>query len=149
MSRNHIEEGTIFALPLNDGRYAVGVVTRRAPKRGKTWGVFAYFFGPYIAVPSSPAFRDLRRDCAVALMNCGALHFHSGKWRAVGKLTSWNRDEWPLPDFCRYERHTQRFFRVRYGESDLATVIGETPMPDNAAGLPEDTLYGAEAAEIS
>jgi hypothetical protein len=77
----------------------------------------------------------------------GALHFHSCRWKAVGRIVPWNRVEWPLPDFYRYEPHTRRFLRVRYDERDLGTVVSETQMPDSA-GLPEAVLYGAEAAEI-
>ena len=141
-----IEEGEIFSVPLGDGRYAVGVAARRTPQKGRTWGICGYFFGPFVNVPSSEKIsKGTTSESARCVLMSGALHFHADKWKVEGRIDPWDRNAWPLPDFCRYERHTQRFFRVRYNENDL-NALSEIPIPD-CGGLPKDILHGAEAAE--
>src|SRR5262245_45272609 len=116
-----IEEGALFSVPLNDSRYALGLVARRAPLKGKTWIVFGYFFGPYMSAPNVVG--RFSRELAKCVLMCGALNLHHGKWRVVGELNPWNRGDWPLTDFYRYEPHTRKFFRVRYDEHDLVNVL--------------------------
>jgi hypothetical protein len=141
-----IEEGEIFSVPLGDGRYAVGVAARRTPQKGRTWGICGYFFGPFVNDSNFETMsRRITSESARCVLRSGALHFHADKWKVVGRIDPWDRNAWLLPDFCRYERHTDRFFRVRYDEN-LTRVLSEVSIPDRG-GLPEAVLYGAEAAE--
>jgi hypothetical protein len=138
-------EGDWFAVPLREGGFAVGVVARANPG-----GVLlGYFFGPHRSeVPSLNQLEDLQPGDAVLVRKLGDLGLMQKKWPVLGQLDGWDRREWPMPVFVRYEQLTGRSFKVFYDDNDPNKVIREEQVPPGDAEQgPKDGLMGAGFAE--
>jgi hypothetical protein len=108
-------EGDIFALPLRDGGYGLGVVARMNGKGA----VFGYFFGRrYDEPPALAEVGELDPIDNVWVPIFGDLGLTRGTWPVVGPLPGWQRAEWPMPAFGRHEELTGRYLRVEYGDDD-------------------------------
>lgn len=148
MKKSKLEEGTLFLVPLDDGRWSVGVLARKSPKRGTVQGIYAYFFGPFESKPEfSKLGRLLQWENAATVLKCSALHLHEGSWPIVGKLDRWDRRDWPLVGFLRIDVQSKKNYCVKYDDDDVYNVISETEttVPE---GLIPDRSSGARAAEI-
>ena len=91
-------EGTIFAVPLRDGGFGRGVISR-LDGEGVALG---YFFGPRhqtmetLGVQFHPSPGE-----AVLCGRFGDLGLLKGAWPILGGLSNWKREEWPMPPFVR------------------------------------------------
>lgn len=145
MARVKYQEGDWFAVPLQDGGYAVGVIARANPQ-----GVLlGYFFGP--ARPVVPTLDDvasLKAGSAVLVSMFGHLGIAKGKWPLLGRVDGWDRREWPMPVFVRYEELAGRSLQVFYDDDDPNHVLREQQVaPGEAEQGPRDGLMGAGFAE--
>jgi hypothetical protein len=118
------QEGNWFAVPLRDSDYAVRIVARSNPKAA----LLGYLFGPRL-----DEVRALRRDDAILVGSYGPLGSIQGRWPNRGSLPNWDRSEWPMLVFVRYEGVTGRSFNVTYDEDDLARRISEEQMVPRTA----------------
>jgi Immunity protein 26 len=141
-------EGTLFSVPLEDGRYAIGLIARRAPKKGKFNGIFGYFWGPFSSIA------DCRKNAASLSVNvsvmhqiCGGTFLKNSRWQVLGYIADFDRRKWPFPDFYQHPPDTNQYFRVRFDEDDIVTQILHEPMKDDG-GLQEDVIAGAEIMEF-
>jgi hypothetical protein len=140
-------EGDWFAVPLFGGGSAVGLIARTNPG-----GVLlAYFFGPLRSeIPKLEDVAGLRPHDAVLVRKVGHLGIVQGKWPLLGRLDRWNRLDWPMPVFVRYEELTGRSFRVFYDGDDPNRVLREEQIaPGEAEQAPKDGLMGAGFAEAA
>jgi hypothetical protein len=145
VAKTSFREGDWFAVPLSEGGYAVGVVAR-----ANTAGVlFGYFFGPRRdAVPSLTDVQGLAPEDAVLVGKFGYLGLRERKWPILGRLETWNRRDWPMPAFVRYEELSGRSFKVIYDENDPNRLVREEQIPPGAAEQgPQDGLMGAGFVE--
>lgn len=143
--RSSYREGDWFAVPLDEGGFAVGLVARANPG-----GVLlGYFFGPRRKeVPSLEELADLEPSQAGLVAMFGHLGLKGGTWPIIGRSASWRRSDWPMPVFVRYEELTGRLFRVVYKDDDPNEVIGEEQIESvGKEEYPKDGLLGARAAE--
>lgn len=138
-------EGSWFAIPLRDGGYALGLVARAS----RSGVLFGYFFGPHRQeTPSMSDGENLTPSDAVLVGKFGHLGLKQGSWPVVGSVSDWDRSEWPMPAFVRYEELTGRSFRVVYDEDDPAKLVAEVPVqPGPAEQGPKDGLMGAGYVE--
>lgn len=145
MAKVDAHEGDWFAVPLREGGWAVGVVSRANPE-----GVlFGYFFGPrHTEVPVLDDVVSLTTADAVLVGKFGYLGLRKGNWPILGRLSGWDRTTWPLPALVRCEELTGRSFKVVYDDHDPNKLLREEPI---AAGVPEqgpkDGLMGAGFVE--
>ncbi len=138
-------DGDWFAVPLReDGGYGVGVVARH-DRRG---GVIGYLFNLRSDdVPTLDDVSSFRSAEAIRVMRFGDLGLIKGQWPILGRLETWQPDDWPIPDFGRREP-TGRAFRVVYSAEDLRGPVREEPITeDDCDKLPRDALSGAGAVE--
>jgi hypothetical protein len=137
-------EGDAYGVPLPSGGFATVVVARVAPKGGVTLG---YFFGPRSpTVPDVGSLEGLRREGATLILQFGDLGIVEGTWRRIGRIPDWDRRKWPMPPFKRRGELDGRSWRVQYDDNPNS-IPRESPIGDaEAAGLPQDGLYGADAA---
>ena len=133
-------EGDVFAVPLREGGYGVGVVARTNGEGA----VLGYFFGQRHEEP--PKLADLGEPHAVdnvLVAIFGDLGLIRGKWPIVGQLPAWRREEWPMPAFGRYEQLTGRYVRVEYTDDDPNSRPTEVEISrDEFERLPEDGMAG-------
>jgi hypothetical protein len=95
MTKLPYAEGTWFAVPLRDGGYASGLVSRMAPT-GRV--LLGYFFGPRrAAAPRLEDVRGLVPADAVLVQRFGDLYLIERRWPILGRYKDWQRDAWPIP----------------------------------------------------
>jgi hypothetical protein len=138
-------EGDIFALPLEQGGYALGVVAR-ASKLGKT--LLGYFFARCLeSVPRSEDVQDLLPGSAIWKVRFGDLYLMSGRWPIVGHVGNWHRIEWPMPKFLRTDPLTGRAKVISYKDDDPNRSCREEAVHGDYSGLERDGTYGAGVVE--
>ncbi|WP_407560890.1 immunity 26/phosphotriesterase HocA family protein [Streptomyces sp. 184] len=132
--------GDIFAVPLRDRGYAIGVVARMDGKGI----VLGYFFGPRVEpLEDLPQTRTLDANSAIKVCRFGDLGLVREKWPVVGRVESWNPAEWNVPDFCRDGN-----IRVVYNGDSLTVSREERLDSRECRLLPQDGLEGAGFVEI-
>lgn len=142
-------EGSVFAVPLRSGGYAVGVVARFTAEKYHGGGVLlGYFFGSkHETVPTAAVIEALDPHKALAVLKFGALSLLSGEWPIIGSVTDWKREDWSLPDFVRKDDISKRAWRVRYSDDNLVQPISEEPTPYDSP-LQKDSVAGAGFVEL-
>ena len=136
-------EGDRFAVPLQAGGYAIGVIARH---HGEGL-LLTYFFGyRYAKLPESSEVPALSSSEAVWICSCNGINLSNGKWPIVGHATAWDRAKWPVPTFARIDEIDGSAVQVEY--SDSLKLIREFPIPsDQAKHLPEHILRGYGSVE--
>jgi hypothetical protein len=139
-------EGDVFAVPLRDGGYGIGVVARM-DGRGIVLG---YFFGERHDDPPEPGdVHGSKPADSVHILRFGDLGLIRGEWPVIGPLPGWNREEWPMPAFGRQQDLTGRCLRVEYPHDDPSGPPREVEISsDELAALPEDGLAGFGFVEV-
>ena len=137
-------EGDWFAVRLRDGGFAVGVIARASPDAA----LLGYFFGPrHDEVPTLADVVDLRWEDAVFICRFSHLGLIGGSWPILGQLEDWDRIDWPIPVFVRYEVTTGRSFWVYY-DDDLTMPLREKQVtPGLAEQGPGDDLMSPGLVE--
>lgn len=138
-------EGDAYGVPLPSGGFATVVFARVAPKGGVTLG---YFFGPRApTVPDLGSLKGLQAKGAALIHQFGDLGIVEGTWPRIGRMPGWDRRKWPMPPFKRRGVLDGRLWRVQYDDNNPNSIPRESPIGEaEAAGLPEDGLYGDLAA---
>ena len=78
----------------------------------------------------------------------GQLGLTQGKWANLGRLEDWDRTDWPMPVFVRYEELTGRSFRAFYDDNDPNRLRREEQVPPGTAEHgPKDSMMGAGFVE--
>lgn len=142
-----IQEGALFAVPLDAGGYAIGLVSRVDGKGT----LVAYFFGPRRGeVPSLEDLAAISRADAVTIRRCGDLHLIDQRWPIIGQLPGWSRDRWPIPAFVREDPLLDDVvWRLEYSDADIIRPARQIRLPQNEAGtLPADGILGGRAVEL-
>ena len=137
--------GSLFAVPLNDGGYGLGLVARTSSRSI----LLGYFFAQRRAqVPMLSDVKNLSPNDSVLIGRFSNLGLKQGKWEVLGPMVGWVPEEWPMPVFARTEPITGRSIQVHYDDSDPSRRLGEEAVPsgDND-GKPEDGLMGAGYVE--
>ena len=145
MTRVEYGEGDWFVVPLQGGGFGVGLLAR-ANRDGVLLG---YFFGPKRdAVPSLDDLTDLRPTDALMVRRFGHLGLARGTWQIIGRAKGWDRNDWSMPMFVRYEELTGRSFHVFYDENDPNKLVREEQAPPSVDEQgAKDGLLGAGAVE--
>jgi hypothetical protein len=145
MPKVNYREGDWFAVPLREGGFAVGIVARANPKGA----LLGYFFGPrHAGIPSLEDVADLKSADAILVRKFGHLGLVQKEWPILGRFESWDRADWSMPVFVRYEELTGRSFKVFYDDNDPAKLIREEQIETGSDDQgPKDGLMGAGYAE--
>ena len=139
-------EGTCFTVPLSPSGYALGVVARTS-KKGCIF--LGYFFGPrHKKIPTIKDVEHLYQKDAIGVWRVGDLGLVDGSWTIIGKVPSWNRTEWSVPQFIRSDPLSHRAWRVTYSDDDMNTIPEEEEIPYGNEGYEPDSVRGCGAVEI-
>lgn len=140
-------EGDWFAIPLQDSRYALGLVGR-CTARGPA--LLAYCFGPALSdVPKSCDLRlsSLRPADAIKVARVADLYLRSGRWPIVEHQPDFDRGRWSFPSFVRVEPISGRSWLVLYSDRNPGKVVSETQASVGTVGE-RDMAFGAGAFEV-
>jgi hypothetical protein len=142
----HYEEGTLFAVPLRCGGYALGLIARMT-RKGRV--LLCYFFAQkHSTIPDLAEIPDLQERDAAKVMMIGDLSLYKREWPVIGKLPSWDRSKWPVPVFVRRSELSEKAWLVYYSDKDPNRIEKEVPTPYPSSEYPPDSMHGAGAAEI-
>lgn len=142
--KQHYKEGDWFALPLDGGGFALGVIARM-----KHSGIFGYFFGP--RRPTLPRLDDaagLSPADAIARLIFGDLDLLNREWPVLGALPDWDRSRWPMPSFVHKDVVSGCSYTRTYDENTLRFLSERRATPEEVATLPKDGLSGSGAVVI-
>lgn len=146
MKKLPYREGDLFAVPLRDHGYAVGLVARSGP-HGRV--LFGYFFATrYDTVPDLSTLQMLEPTDAVLQCRFGDLSLINGEWTILGPVANWSRTIWSMPPFVRDELLTNRKFKVIYSDDNPNLPVSETRLPTNADSEPANGMAGAGYIEL-
>ncbi len=144
MTRKNYREGDWFAVPLRDGGFAAGVVARA----NRQAALLGYFFGPRRdRIPSVDELSQVGANDAVLIGMFSDLGLLDGTWPLVGRITGWDRRDWPMPVFVRHEELTGRSFNVVYDDDPGKLLREELTAGGIASDRPVDGLMGAGYVE--
>lgn len=148
--RIRYREGQWFAVPLQSGGYAAGIIVRGSLK---TKGGLGYFFPfRYELPPTATDIEDLCASQAILVEWFGDLGIIYGEWPLILAERPFNREDWPVPRFGRIDMFDPECGRItEYSQDDdgRALYIAETRVPvAEIASLPEAGTSGHKALEI-
>lgn len=139
-------EGSVFAVPLRTGGYALGVVARISS--GKSGGLLGYFFGPKREfLPNANEVPVLKASDALRVLRFGDLALINNEWPILGVVSEWSKELWPMPFFVRRDDLSKIAWRVRYSDSNIFEVLEESPEPFDSK-LERDATFGSGAVEL-
>lgn len=145
LRKMHYKEGDWFAVPLEGGGYALGLIARMR-KRPRSVGLFGYFFGPRRQdVPTLADAARLRAVDAIDRLIFGDLDLLNQNWPVLGALPDWDRGKWPLPGFAHKDVISGQPYIRTYDEDSLDFHSERQVREADLVGLPPDGLYGAGA----
>lgn len=142
-----VREGQFFLLPMEAGQFVVGLVAR-APRRGGV--LLGYFFGPRRSEAPSEAWLNARlARNALLVGRFRDVPLFRGEWRTLADLAGFDRAQWPVPAFHRFEGSVTYVpggsavtdWRVEYGDNDLILPATEVPAQRTELELPDDVVY--------
>jgi hypothetical protein len=146
--RQQYREGDWFAVPLGDGTYVLGRISRHSHGI-----VFGYFFAP--AVDHAPTLEEVGERTAedsFLQMRFSHLGLRDGAWPVLGQSGDWDRDAWPLLEFenrLEVKGRPDVLYAVRLDEETVARMVSRRKVDLSEAGRrPEEALYGDLAAVI-
>ncbi|MBM3267483.1 MAG: DUF4259 domain-containing protein [Candidatus Sericytochromatia bacterium] len=143
-ARKRIRTGTVFAVPLNSGKYAIGLIVR-GPKVHCALG---YFFGEvFESVPTLDQVGDLAPARAVWIARFGDGGIFKGEWPALGILPGFKTADRPFP-LLYQDNDVGGCFKSRFSEDDPCERIERVRVSkEEIAGLFPDSLYGYVALQ--
>ena len=138
-------EGDVFAVPLQDGAYGLGVVARMDGKGA----VLGYFFGErHEQLPQLSDISELSAADNVLIKIFGDLGLENQTWPVIGPLPQWRRENWPMPAFVRHASLTATYFSVEYEDDDPNSHPQEREISrEEYEYLPENGLAGSGFVE--
>lgn len=139
-------EGDWFAVPLDDGRYVLGRISRHSHGI-----VFGYFFAPaFDHVPTLEEAGGRTAEESFLQMRFSHLGLRDGEWPVLGQTGDWGRDAWPLLEFENrlvVKGRPDVLYAVRLDEETVARMVSRRKVDLSEAGRrPEEALYGDLAA---
>ena len=122
----------------------MGLVARIAHK-GRTVP-FGYFFGPRRAeIPALDEMANLQPSMAILLKKFGTVDLDNGRWKVLGRLPDWDREQWLMPSFLRKSIDTPTAKIITYDQDNPLVSVSEVPVPAGQPfpNLPGDGLAGS------
>ncbi|MFN8444522.1 MAG: immunity 26/phosphotriesterase HocA family protein [Caldilineaceae bacterium] len=143
-------EGQWFAIPLDKGGYALGIVARG---HSRTKICLGYFFGDrFEEIPSEEDLRNLRATDAILVTRFGNPGLTTGKWPLIMNGLPFDRDDWPVPKFGRIDIIDREWgWLVEYPNKGKWSnlPLQETRVKSiELMGLPRDRMSGSRAIEV-
>lgn len=139
--KHNYQEGDWFAVPLEDGGYAVGLIARyRRAYRGY---VFCYFFGPRRSeLPALSELQGLTPADAIDVMLVSDRGLLEGLYPILGSSPDWDPARWPFPLFTGFSHWDGVGIIRRLSEDDLSLIEERAVPVAETEGLPSESYGG-------
>ncbi|MEI2431189.1 immunity 26/phosphotriesterase HocA family protein [Lysobacter yananisis] len=143
--RHKYSEGTWFAVPLRNGGFATGVVTRKSKKGGI---IVAHYFGPQRDTPSTmDEVESHSAAYALIVLRSGDISIKKGLWPTIGHTPNFSIEEWPTPLFIRKQEIGGMAYAMAYDDGDVSVLLHEELVAYDE-NLSPDGLHGDGAVEL-
>ena len=132
-----VKEGDVFAVPLRQGGYGIGLVAREH----KTLTLGYFFKKIYSSVPDDIDITDINKWEVVLIGKFSSMGIENGEWPLIKIIPDYNRNEWPIPVLKMQEPLSEKYFAVVYDDTlinDERYLISE----EEAKKLFNHGLYG-------
>lgn len=108
-----IKEGDVFAVPLLQGGYAIGLVARE--HKGITLGYF--FKSIFTEVPEFLDATDINSWPVAFIGKFSSLGIEEEEWPLLKTNFVFKREDWPIPVFKMQDLLTEQYFAVLYDDT--------------------------------
>ena len=108
-----VKEGDLFMVPLKDGRYGIGLVTREHKKI--TMGYF--FKKAYLTVPGEIDASGINNWEVVLIGQFSSKGIEEGAWPLLKADFKFDRNEWPIPVLQKQDLLTDKYYAVIYDDT--------------------------------
>lgn len=108
-----IIEGNIFAVPLVQGGYAIGLIARRH----KTSSLGYFFDKIYLSPPEELDIADINNWKVALIGQFSAIGIEEGEWPLLKTNFDFNREEWPIPVLKMQDPLSEKYFAVIYDDT--------------------------------
>lgn len=144
MKKTKIDQGQIFAIPLKDKGYGLGLIARK-----NDMIALGYFFKTvFEQLPIGKVEADLISKANVILIGkFSCLGISNNEWPLLKSDFVFKKDNWPIPFFKGKDLGGDDFFSVLYDDS-LLKETRRWISKNEAENLFEHGLYGYGALEI-
>ena len=128
-------EGDLFSISLDNQDKYLGLIVKR---KGRTKLLVGYFWR--IAFDGNKNL-VLNQSDATLITKFSGLGFEVGDWNLVGKYPKWNKTEWAIPKFKRYNGLLDLYFAISY-DDNLEEIFEQKITHQEAKYLFEDGSHG-------
>ena len=121
------QEGTVFAMPIKNSGYILGVVARTT-KVGEI--VIVYLFKEKFSfLPEQKAWSKLTPKKAIARPRVLDTYLQNKRWPVLGTLQDFKREEWPMPKYLAREKGFEDAWLETYKDSCPAERLLSKKVP--------------------
>jgi hypothetical protein len=117
MKKIKAKEGDVFAVPLRQGGYAIGLIAREH----KTITLGYFFDTVYSSVPEQMDVTDITKWKVALIGKFSSMGIENGEWPLLKTTFKFIREEWPIPVLKMQEPLSEKYFAVIYDD----TLINE------------------------
>lgn len=154
MKAKNYKQGTLFRIPLDDEREAIGLIVIRSEKGGIMYG---YFFENKEELYEGDFNRIIKNERCLLKARFGDLHLRDGTWPIIDGITYAIPNEWAEDHFTRklhdYEKRQfgpeYNYWMIKYSHHNLAHETARAPSVIQDRTMPRDGLLGAGAVEAA
>jgi hypothetical protein len=134
------KEGNLFAIPLTQDGYGIGLVAREY----KTITLGYFFDIVYQDIPEKINDKDIRNWGIALIGKFSSPGIKNGEWPLLKTDFIFNKEEWPIPIFKTQEPLTEKYYAVKVDSTlmnDDRYLISE----EEAKAYFKHVLYGYES----
>lgn len=143
MKKHAYEEGDLFAIPLTERQFCVGLAAR-VPKAQKV--LCGYYFSElFDAIPTIDKLPRWQPSDAVLQRRFGDLGLINGEWPIFGKCPYWVRGEWSMSPLISEEALTDSIWVQEYSDKNPNEVIFRRIATNDDLNFPKDGVSGYKA----
>lgn len=107
-------EGDLFMIETENSNKFLGLITNR---KGRTKSLIGYFW-KYDSEDMSKISND---DNVLLATRFSGLGFEMGSWEIIGKYPNWNKGDWAIQEFKKFDELRGVYYAVRYDEFDYVS----------------------------
>ena len=108
-----VEEGDIFAVPLRQGGYDIGLIARKH----KTSNLGYFFDKVYQSPPETLDVTGINNWKVTLIGQFSAIGIEEGEWPLLKTAFNFKREDWPIPVLKMQEPITEQYFAVLYDDT--------------------------------
>lgn len=128
-------EGDLFIIETENHNKFLGLI---AGRKGRTKLLLGYFWKLNFTIGENLV---LKKSESITAIKFSGLGFELSNWQILGKYSRWDKNEWEMPKFKKYDELKNKYFSVLY-DKDFEFISEHCIDEEDAKHLNEDGLHG-------